>query len=300
MRTAPPIPRSTFPRGRVLRRGVLGAQTVLASSWGVLAVGLGFAVVGAFFVLPTKNTWADRAINGLLVAAITIGALLLLSLVWQCVRYQRSLGRAEWQATAILGGNGVKFMLQRHPDAMPAHLESVAMDCWLRIPQGEVVPLAVEQFGGDSVWAFVAGEPPQTYGAYEIRWSSSRSRRTATENRTPGRRASRTRGRARCRRHSGGGERVVAHRTGKRAHSRTPTRLGSAPGVCTGERWLHTLAMPRPAHRRLHRSDRPRAGRDRAGRRQECLAAPSPEATAERSPVRRTRTEQRQHPAEAT
>jgi hypothetical protein len=149
---------------------------MLSSSWGVLAVALGFAVVGAFFVVPAKNTWTDRAINGVMVAAITIGALLLLSIVWWCMRYRRSLGRTEWQATAILAGNGIKFMLQRHPDAMPAALEHVAMDYWLRKPQGEVVPLAVEQFGRDSVWAFVAGEPPETYGTYEIRWSTSRSR----------------------------------------------------------------------------------------------------------------------------
>jgi len=176
MRTDRPISRTTFPRGRVLRRGTLGAQAVLASSWGVLAVGLAFAVVGAFFVLPTKNTWADRALNGLLVAAITIGPVFLMSLIWQCVRYRRTLGCTEWQAMAIMAGNGVKFVLQRHPDAMPAPLESVAMDCWLRKPHGEIVPLAVEQFGRDSVWAFIPGEPPDTCGAYEIRWSISRSR----------------------------------------------------------------------------------------------------------------------------
>jgi hypothetical protein len=141
-----------------------------------LTVALGFAVVGAFFALRTKNTWADRAISGLLVAVITTGTLFLLSLVWHCMRYQRSLGRAEWQPMAILAGNGVKFVLQCHPDALPAPLESVALDCWLRTPRGEVLPLAVEQFGRDSVWAFVAGEPPETYGTYEIRWFSSRAR----------------------------------------------------------------------------------------------------------------------------
>lgn len=53
---------------RIIRSAWRQAKVSALSLAGAVVMALGFAFVGAFFVLPAKNTWGERALNGLVFA----------------------------------------------------------------------------------------------------------------------------------------------------------------------------------------------------------------------------------------
>jgi apolipoprotein N-acyltransferase len=89
-----------------------GATRFVESIYGVLLMTFGFAFVGAFFVLPAKNTWAERAVTGLAVAAIAIVLIIAAAFMWHLVTYLRTRGHDRWIVQARVGDSRVEFCLE--------------------------------------------------------------------------------------------------------------------------------------------------------------------------------------------
>lgn len=143
----------------------------------------GFALVGAFFTLPARNTWGERFENGVMSAVIALIFVFLVCWVWNLWVYRHS-GRSHdnWLATAGMSGNAVVFWLVRKPDAMPVSFtEHGLMECLIRAPDGETCllsdslapPRMLIGHGDSSVLALWEKTVP---GVYDVWWYGSRKR----------------------------------------------------------------------------------------------------------------------------
>ena len=139
----------------------------------------GFAFVGAFFVLPAKNTWGERALNGLEAAALALGVILAAAFAYHLARYRRSGRRDEhWQAWGFLQDGYAYFLLTVKEDIQTDWLDPVGeVQCVVRLPDGAIhtTPDAELQ-GGRMSRRIGTGVHDATPGIYEVRWYGSRKK----------------------------------------------------------------------------------------------------------------------------
>lgn len=169
-----------FPLGPVARRAEIRTkETITSSWWGVALLGASFALIGAFFTLPTPNSWGDRFVDVLASAAIAVIAVAILAFAWHLSAYVRS-GHQDpnWEAVAFHKTDDVVFIFRRKPGGMPSSIrEHGVMQAIIRKPDGEVV-VCPEEEGHDHSHEQGTRVPCDGFGpgTYDVAWYGSRRR----------------------------------------------------------------------------------------------------------------------------
>jgi hypothetical protein len=153
-----------------LHRAWQHTKRFIESVYGVLLMAVMFAI---FFGLPAHATFGDRALHGLLAAAVGFAIVAGLAFLYHYFAYMRSRGHDEWMLLAMMGGEHIEFCLERRDDVAPAPWDAF-IKCVICLPDGSEQVLKPHQRAID----MCATLPREAiYGTYEVRWYGSQSKR---------------------------------------------------------------------------------------------------------------------------
>jgi hypothetical protein len=162
-------------RGIVL--GSLAVQFVIALGGALTAAVLTASNPPSVLVhehpLRTETPVSWPLVLALAVAGGIAALVAVWGLIWlgQFVAYLRKRGRHDWTIYASVAGNGIKFLIGRHPEAMPEALsDHGVVECRVKMPNGNVLWPTVHQWGDEGRFALIT---PLMKGTYHVSWYGS-------------------------------------------------------------------------------------------------------------------------------
>jgi hypothetical protein len=141
---------------------VLKTKAFVLSFVGVYLTAFGIAAVGAFFTLPAKNTWAERALNGVLTVLIALVLLCAVAFLRHLANYLRYRDTDKWIARAYPASNGMKVSLDARKSSDGTGEVSIRR-CEVKLPDGRWLPLKVRN--GEALIVETS-----EHGRYDVRW----------------------------------------------------------------------------------------------------------------------------------
>jgi hypothetical protein len=182
-----------FPRRPVTHRATMRMREIVGRLAVQFVIALGGSLTAAVLtalnppsiVVHLHPLQTESPVSWPLVLALAVvGGVAALSAVWglvwlsQFAVYLRKRGRDEWRTVAYVSGNGIKFQLERNPEAMPEPLSGHGViECEVRT-LGERSMMEVNDWGSDGEWVYINRTPPEC-SHYDVRWFGSYgSRRT--------------------------------------------------------------------------------------------------------------------------